>query len=262
VQLAACNARLWNRMGACGLVRSICGAAAETAVWATLGARMAPDPAEVRHSRLILLWGHNPASTQPHFMPLLREAQRNGAYVVVIDPHRSITARSADEHIQPRPATDAALALGLMHVLFRDGLHDEAWLAANTVGWEDLRERALAYPPERVAAITGVPVEMIESLAYRYGTTKPALLKFADGVQRHGNGGQTSRALLCLPAVVGQIGVRGGGLAYSTSDYVRWDAEALGHARECPPTPRVVNAIRFLGRRSLRFLPARRPSPV
>jgi anaerobic selenocysteine-containing dehydrogenase len=245
VQLAVCNQRLWNRMGASGLRRSICGAAAEAAVQATYGLRLAPDPADVVHSRLVLLWGHNPATTGPHFMPLLREAQRRGAYVVVIDPRRTITARSADQHIQPRPATDGALALGLMHVLFAEGLHDEAWLAANTIGWEGLRERASAYPPERVAAITGVPEETIVALARRYGTTKPALLKFSDGVQRHGNGGQTSRALACLPAIVGQIGVRGGGLFYSTSDYVRWNAEALGHASECPPTPRVVNMNRI-----------------
>lgn len=245
LQLGVCNARLWNRMGASGLERSICGAAAEAAVQATLGGRRAPDQADVAHSRLIILWGHNPASTGPHFMPALREAQRNGAYVVVIDPRRTLTARSADEHIQPRPATDAALALGIMHVLFREGLHDAAWLAANTVGWEDLRERAAAYPPQRVAAITGVSVEVIEALARRYGTTKPALLKFADGVQRHGNGGQTARALSCLPAVVGQIGVRGGGLFYSTSDYLHWDVDALGHAKECPPTPRVVNMNRL-----------------
>ncbi len=102
------------------------------------------------------------------------------------------------------------------------------------------------YPPERVAEITGVAVETIEALARRYGTTKPALLKFADGVQRHGNGGQTVRALCCLPAVVGQIGVRGGGLCYSTSDYVRWDAEAMS---AMPPsahrTPRIVNMNRL-----------------
>ncbi|WIG59028.1 MAG: Oxidoreductase, molybdopterin-binding [Ktedonobacterales bacterium] len=245
LQLGVCNARLWNRMGASGLERSICGAAAEAAVRATLGARWSPDPADLLASKLIVIWGHNPASTGPHLMPLLRDAQRNGAYVVVIDPRRTLTARSADEHIQPRPATDTALALGLMHVLFRDGLHDETWLAAHTTGWEDLRQRAEQYPPERVAAITGVPVAVIESLARRYGTTKPALLKFADGVQRHGNGGQTARALACLPAIVGQIGVRGGGLAYSTSDYVRWDLEALGHASECPPTPRIVNMNRI-----------------
>ncbi|HEX8728940.1 MAG TPA: molybdopterin-dependent oxidoreductase, partial [Ktedonobacterales bacterium] len=245
LQLGVCNARLWNRMGASGLERSICGAAAEAAVRATLGARWSPDPADLLTSKLIIIWGHNPASTGPHLMPLLRDAQRNGAYVVVIDPRRTLTARSADEHIQPRPATDTALALGLMHILFRDGLHDESWLAAHTIGWEDLRQRAEEYPPERVAAITGVSVEVIESLARRYGATKPALLKFADGVQRHGNGGQTARALACLPAIVGQIGVRGGGLAYSTSDYVRWDLEALGHASECPPTPRIVNMNRI-----------------
>ena len=245
LQLGICNARLWNRMGASGLERSICGAAAEAAVRATYGARLAPDLADLLYSKLIVIWGHNPASTGPHVVPLLREAQRRGAYVVVIDPRRTLTARSADLHIRPRPATDAALALGLMHVLFAEGLHDEAWLEANTLGWRELRERAAAYPPERVAAITGVPAETIVTLAHRYGTTTPALLKFADGVQRHGNGGQTARALACLPAVVGQVGVRGGGLFYSASDYVYWNAEAVGHAAECPPTPRIVNMNRL-----------------
>ena len=245
LQLGICNARLWNRMGASGLERSICGAAAEAAVNATYGARWSPDPRDVRQSKLVVIWGHNPASTSPHFVPLLRGAQRDGAYVVVLDPRRTLTARSADEHLRPRPATDGALALGLMHVLFGEGLHDEGWLRAHSVGWEDLRERAAAFPPGRVAAITGLPVEAIVGLARRYGATKPALLKFADGVQRHGNGGQTARALACLPAVVGQVGVRGGGLAYSTSGYVTWDEEAVGHAAECSPTPRVVNMNRL-----------------
>ncbi|HLV98027.1 MAG TPA: molybdopterin oxidoreductase family protein [Ktedonobacterales bacterium] len=245
LQLGICNARLWNRMGASGLERSICGAAAEAAVEATVGARWAPDPEDVQHSRLIVLWGHNPASTGPHFMPLLRQAQKNGAYVVVIDPRRTITARSADEHIQPYPSTDGALALGIMHILFSEGLADEAWLEANTIGWRELRERAAEYPPERASAITGVPTEAIIALARRYGTTKPAMLKFADGVQRHGNGGQTVRALACLPAIVGQFGVRGGGLFYSMSGYVRWNSEAVGHVSECPPTPRTVNMNRL-----------------
>jgi anaerobic selenocysteine-containing dehydrogenase len=245
LQLGICNARLWNRMGASGLVRSICGAAAELAVESTLGARWSPDPADVLHSRLVIIWGHNPASTGPHFMPLLRQAQKRGAYVVVIDPRRTLTARGADEHIRPRPATDAALALGLMHVIFAENLHDEPWLEANSIGWRELRQRAGEYPPERVAEITGVPAEAIVGLARRYATTKPALLKSADGVQRHGNGGQTFRALCCLPAIVGQYGVRGGGLGYSTSGYLKWDAEAVGHASECPPTPRSINMNRL-----------------
>ena len=240
-----CDERLWNRMGASGLDRTICDAAAERAVSVTYGARWAPDVRDLIHSKLIILWGNNPATTGPHLMPFLRDAQRRGAYVVVIDPRRTLTAKSADEHIQPYPATDGALALGLMRVLFTEGLSDDAWLEANTVGWRDLRDRAALYPPERVAAITGVPADTIVALARRYGAAKPALLKFTDGVQRHGNGGQTARALACLPAIVGQVGVRGGGLFYSAGGYAQWDTEAVGHASECAPQPRVVNMNRL-----------------
>src|ERR1051326_681248 len=164
VQLAVSNKRLWNRMGASGLERSICGAAASAAVTYTYGARLGLEYPDVLHSRLIVLWGHNPASTGPHFMPMLREAQRRGAYVVVIDPRRTLTARSANEHLQPRPATDGALALGLLHVLFAEGLHDEPWLEAHTIGWRDLRDRVASYPPERVAEITGIAAEKIVAL--------------------------------------------------------------------------------------------------
>jgi anaerobic selenocysteine-containing dehydrogenase len=245
VQLGVCNQRLWNRMGASGLQRSICGAAASAAVTYTYGARLGLEYTDVLESRLIILWGHNPASTGPHFMPFLREAQRRGAYVVVIDPRRTLTARSASEHLQPRPATDGALALGLLHVLFAEGLHDEPWLEAHSIGWRDLRDRVASYPPERVAEITGIPAETIVALARRLGTTKPALVKIADGLQRHGNGGQTVRAIISLPAVVGQVGVRGGGLSYYTADYISYDAEILAHKSACPPQPRVVNMNRL-----------------
>lgn len=245
LQLGVCNERLWGRMGASGLDRAICCAASHAATQATLGVRYSADYAEVAHSKLVLIWGHNPASTGPHFMPFLREAQKQGTYVVVIDPRRTRTARSADEHIAPRPATDGALALGLMHVIFSEGLHDEAWLEAHSHGWRELRERALAYPPERVADITGVPAETIVNLARRYATTKPALLKTADGIQRHQNGGQTFRALLCLPAIIGQYGVRGGGLAYSTGGYGAWDNEAVSYASAYAPPPRMINMNRL-----------------
>ncbi len=233
-------------MGASGLnSEAICGAAAERAVTATLGDRWGIDMRDFVHSKLIIIWGNNPASTGPHLMPFLREAQRRGAYVVVVDARRTLTAKSADEFIQPLPATDAALALGLMQVIFAEGLHDEAWLEAHSVGWRDLRDRAASYPPERVAAITGVAAETIIALARRIGASSPTLLKFADGVQRHGNGGQTARALACLSAITGQIGLRGGGLSYSTSGYIHWDEEALGHASDSPPEPRIVNINRL-----------------
>lgn len=245
VEMSVASARLWNRLGASGLERSICDAAATAAVIATLGERWAPDPRDVRHSKLIVIWGHNPASTSPHFMPILREAQRQGTYVIVIDPRRTITARSADLHLQPNPATDAALALGFMHVIFAEELHDESWLEHHSIGWRALRDRASHYPPARVADITGIAPEVIIQVARRYATTKPAMLKFADGIQRHGNGGQAVRALLCLPALTGQYGIRGGGLFYSQSGHIVWDAEAVGHASECPPVPRIVNMNRL-----------------
>ncbi|MBA2278165.1 MAG: molybdopterin oxidoreductase family protein [Chloroflexia bacterium] len=244
-QLSLCNTRLWNRMGASGLKRSICDAAAEVAIEATIGVRQSPDPRDLLQSKLILIWGHNPASTNPHVMPIIRRAQRAGARVVVIDPRRTLTARSADWHLQPRPATDGALALGLLHVLVAEGLADKAWLEEHSVGWRELRERAAAYPPARVAAITGLDEDEVVALARLYGTTKPGILKFSDGVQRHANGGQTIRALLCLPAVTGQYGTPGGGLYYSQSGWIAWDREAMGHASECPPTPREVNMNRL-----------------
>src|SRR5205807_5071608 len=141
VQMTVASARLWNRLGASQLQRSICGAAAERAVEATLGKRWSQPYADVRHSKLVIAWGHNPVSTAPHFLPFLRAAQHHGCRLVVIDPRRTPTAKSADLHLAPLPGTDGVLALGLAHLLVAEGLHDEAWLDAHTIGWPALRER-------------------------------------------------------------------------------------------------------------------------
>ncbi|MFQ5421977.1 MAG: molybdopterin-dependent oxidoreductase, partial [Anaerolineae bacterium] len=245
VQMGVTSGRFWNRLGASQLERSICGAAAETAVRATLGVRHSQPYHEVKHSRLVIIWGHNPVSTAPHFMPHLAAARRNGTQVVVIDPRRTRTARQADWHIAPKPATDAALALAMAHIILGEGWHDEAWLAAHTQGWPELRARLAEYPPERAAAITGVPAADIEKLAELYAHTRPSLIKIADGLQRHRNGGQTVRAILTLPALTGQYGRRGGGLAYSTSGFVQWDDEAVNKWSHCPPPGRWVNMNRL-----------------
>ena len=241
------NTRFWNRLGACRLERAICGAAAEEAIMLTLGARQSPPPQMLVHSKLILIWGSNPASTAPHFMPFLREAQRKGARVIVIDPVRTLTARSADQHIQPFPGTDAALALAMMHVMVVEGLHQPDWIVAHTIGWESLLERIMQFPPERSAQITGLGVETILDLARAYATTTPALLRVTDGINRHTNGGQTVRTLACLPAITGQYGLLGGGLMYSTSDWLKWNSEAITHAHDpaCPPAPRSLNMNRL-----------------
>jgi anaerobic selenocysteine-containing dehydrogenase len=242
VHMTVASARLWNRLGASQLQRSICGAAAEMAVEATLGARRSPPYADVLHSRLVVLWGHNPVTTAPHFLPFLRQAQRRGCRVVVIDPCRTKSAQGADLHLAPLPGTDGVLALTLAHVLVAEGLHDEAWLKAHTVGWPQLRERLAGFPPERGAAVTGLAERSIVELARLYGTCRPGLIKIADGINRNRNGGQNVRAICTLPALTGQYGVRGGGLGYSTSGYLKWDAAAV---HKLPPTGRTVNMNRL-----------------
>ena len=245
VQMSVSSGRFWNRLRASQLARTICGAAAEMAVELTLGSRQSQPYEDVRHSRLVVIWGHNPVSTAPHFMPHLRAAQRDGCQLVVIDPRRTRTARGADWHLAPLPGTDGALALGLAHLIVREGLHDEAWLQDHAVGWPQLRRRLEEYPPHRVAAVTGLPEEDLAELARLYATTRPALIKIADGLNRNLNGGQNVRAVCALPALTGQYGVRGGGLAYSTSGYLQWDAEAINKWSESPPPGRIINMNRL-----------------
>jgi len=244
---AVTDSRFWNRLGACRLERAICGHAAEEAVMLTIGGRLAPSPEMLIHSKLVLIWGSNPASTAPHVMPFLREAQRNGTRIIVIDPIRTLTARSADQHIQPFPGTDAALALAMMHVMVTEQLHRPDWIAEHTIGWEHLLERIMQFPPELAAHITGLTIETIVDLARSYATTTPALLRVTDGINRHTNGGQTVRTLACLPAITGQYGLSGGGLMYSTSDWLKWAGLAVTHVHEsgCPPEPRMLNMNRL-----------------
>jgi anaerobic selenocysteine-containing dehydrogenase len=245
VNMTVSSARLWNRLGASQLERSICGAAAECAVEATLGKRWSPAYAEVEHSRLVLLWGHNPASTAPHFMPHLRAAQRQGCQLVVIDPRRTLSAQGANLHLAPYPGSDGVLALGLGHVLVAEGLHDEAWLQGHSAGWPALRERLNDFPPPRVAQLTGLQEEDIVGLARLYARCRPSLIKIGDGINRNRHGGQNVRAICFLPALTGQYGTCGGGLAYSTSGYLPWDPQAVHHWQDCPVPGRVVNMNRL-----------------
>src|SRR5438034_4610663 len=244
---AVTDSRFWNRLGACRLERAICGHAAEEAVLLTVGGRLAPSPEMLLRSKLVLIWGSNPASTAPHIMPFLRQAQRNGTRVVVIDPIHTLTARSAAQHIQPYPGTDAALALSVMHVIVEEGLYSPEWIAAHTLGWELLLERIMQLPPERAARITGLSIETIVDLARSYATETPALLRVTDGINRHTNGGQTVRTLACLPALTGQYGLPGGGLMYSTSDWLKWDKAVVTHEHDpaCPQPPRSLNMNRL-----------------
>ena len=150
------------------------------------------------HSRFIVLWGTNTIVTNLHFWPLVREAQRRGAKVVVVDPIRTRTAEAADWHLQIKPASDAALALAMMHVIIRDGLVDHDYVSQHAVGYDALAERARQYAPERVADTVGLPAEDIERFAREYATTQPSLLRPLIGIEHHRNGAMQFRTLACL----------------------------------------------------------------
>ncbi len=246
LQMSVASGRFWNRLGASRLERAICGEAAAAAVIYTLGGKYGTPYHHVTDSDLVIIWGHNPVSTGPHFMPYLKKAQREGTKVVVIDPRRTRTAKGADWHLAPRPGTDGALAMGMAHVIFAENLHDEGWLQDHAIGWEAYRQHVQAFTPQMTADITGLAAADIVELARLYATAKPAHLKFADGINRHQNGGQTCRALAVLPALVGQYGVCGGGLGYSTGSFLSWDGDAVEKWSACPHPPmRKVNMNRL-----------------
>jgi anaerobic selenocysteine-containing dehydrogenase len=242
VQMTVSSARFWNRLGASQLERSICGAAAELAIESTLGLRWAPQYSEVQHSKLVVLWGTNPVATGPHFMPFLREAQKAGCRLVVIDPRRTASAAGAELHIAPKPGTDGILALGIANLLVAANLHDERWLSEHTVGWPQLRERLVEFPIARVARECDISEVSIHRLAELYGTVRPGLIKSNDGINRNRNGGQNVRAITALPAITGQYGTRGGGFMYSTSGYFGWNKAAI---HKILPTARSVNMNRL-----------------
>jgi anaerobic selenocysteine-containing dehydrogenase len=192
--------------------------------------------------KFIVNWGSNTAHTNSHLWSLMIRARKAGATIVTIDPYRSPTAARSDWHIQPRPGTDAALALGVLHVIWRDGLQDDDFLARGTIGADLLRRRVLdEYPPERVAAITGVDPATLSEFAHRYAREKPALIRLNYGLQRHHGGGMAVRTITCLPAVVGAWRDPGGGALLSTSGAYDFPIERLTRPDLSPPGTRIVN---------------------
>ena len=217
VNMSACDTRFWNRMGASQLERTICSAGAEAGYSYVYGWTGGIDPEAFAESRLIIAWGTNLSSTNVHMMPYIREAQAKGATFVVIDPYKTRTANAADWFIQPKPGTDAALALGMAHVIFSENLHDEPFLEERTVGWREFRARCAEFTPERAAQITGLTADEIVRLARLYATKTPAAIRLGYGISRTANGGSMVRAIACLPAVIGAWGKPASGLLLSTS---------------------------------------------
>ena len=219
----------WRQFGGCTRTYGdLCWPAGLEAARLTYGANRHNHPRLTTDACYLLIWGHNPAETNVHQMRLVLEAQERGARVAVVDPRATDTSDAADLHVQPRPGTDAALALGMARAIVRAGLHDEAFLAAHATGVERYLERVEGYSLDRVAHVTGVPAATIEALALDYARAKPALLIAGFGLQRNHHAGQTMRAVALLPALTGNVGVAGGGFQY---------ANLASHCLSDPPLP-------------------------
>ncbi|WP_243029938.1 molybdopterin oxidoreductase family protein [Thermus altitudinis] len=218
----------FRAIGASELEETICSAAGSAAWEMTYGPRLGPDPEEVPNARYILLWGINSLTTHSHLTPFLKEARRQGAKVVHLDPYANHTSRFAHEHLKLRPGTDAALAYALAHVLFREGLVDWEYLREAATGVEDFQREAEAWPPERAEALTGVPKETIERLAREMGEAKRVFLRVGYGMTRHPGGGNALRAVILLPALLGAWRYPGCGALLSTSGAFALNKRFLG----------------------------------
>jgi len=234
VQGESIAARFFNRLGASLLDRTICSSAGGEALVHTLGAKVGMRVEQFANARLILIWGSNSIASNLHFWRHAQEAKRQGARLVCIDPRRSETADKCHEHIALLPGTDAALALALMHELIQHDWLDHDYIERHTLGWEALRERAMAWPPERAAAVCGIAAQQIRDLARDYGACRadagPAAIRLNYGMQRVRGGGNAVRAIACLPALIGAWRKPAGGLLLSSSGQFPVQRAAL----ECP----------------------------
>jgi len=246
VQGESMAARFFNKLGASRLDRTICASAAAEGLTYTLGAKVGMRVEHFAQSALILIWGSNAIGSNLHFWRYAQEAKRLGARLVCIDPRRSETAEKCHEHIALLPGTDAALALALMHELITHDWLDHDYITRHTLGWALLRERALAWPPERAAAVCAIAPEQIRALARDYGSCaaagRPAAIRLNYGMQRVRGGGNAVRAVAALPALVGAWRHRAGGLLLSSSGEFPIRHEALERPElRADKAPRSIN---------------------
>ena len=244
LQGSSIDRRFFHAIGASMLDRTICSMAGTVGMRMTVGANIGADPEGLPESDLVLLWGTNTLTSNPHMWPLVLEARERGASVIAIDPIRTRTAAQCDEWIAIRPGTDAALALGMMHVLLERGLQDDDYIAAHTLGFDELRERVKEYSPERVSEITGIPAETVVSLGERYGRARSAFIRVNYGLQRHGGGGMAVRTIACLPALTGHWRRPGGGVQLSSSANFAFNTPVVQRP-DLSPKVRTINMIRL-----------------
>jgi anaerobic selenocysteine-containing dehydrogenase len=224
---ASMDRRFFHRLGASQLARNICSAAGEAGLKSVIGVKLGTEPEQFPHSRYIIAWASNIHGNNVHLWPFIQQARRAGAKLVVIDPYRTRTAACADWYIPINPGTDAALALGMMHVIINEELYDVDYLERCTLGFEQLRQKVQEYFPERVAQWTGIVSSDILKLAREYATSRPAVIRLNYGVQRSEGGGMATRAIAMLPCITGSWKEIGGGLQLSTSGAYGLNRDAL-----------------------------------
>lgn len=237
---------LFHALGASRLAAgTVCDSCCETAWDLTMGPVGGADPESVSDSDFIVSWGADLMAVNVHVWTRVEQAKKKGVKVVVIDPRRTKTAERADWHIPINIGTDAALALGVAHILVRDGKCDRAYLDANTLGFDKLEKDVLPrFTPQAASKITGVPVEDIERFAAMYGAAKKSFIRLGEGMTRLAQGGQALRAVLVLPAMTGAYGVQGGGALLLTASSINLDYNAI-RKPSGPASTRTVNHLRL-----------------
>ncbi|MFZ0016069.1 MAG: molybdopterin-dependent oxidoreductase [Acetobacteraceae bacterium] len=210
---------LFHAMGTSRLwAGTVCDSCMDAAWEATVGAIGGADPESVVESDLVICWGADLFATNVHFWAKLEKARKRRVQFVVIDPRRTRSAQNADWHIPIRIGTDAALALGIMHVLVRDGLCDRDYIARHTLGFSRVEREVLPrFTPDYVASVTGMTVADVERLAAMYGAAKKSLIRLGWGMTRFTYGGQALRTVALLPGVTGAYGRYGGGALNGTN---------------------------------------------
>ena len=243
VQGEGMAARFFNKLGASRLDRTICSNAGGDALAATYGAKVGMHVEHFAESQLIVIWGSNSIASNLHFWPLALAAKRAGATLVCIDPRRTETAEKCHHHLALTPGSDGALALAVMHELIVNDWLDADYLSRHVDGWAGLRERALAWTPDRAAPECGLAPAQIREFARLYGTTRPAAIRLNYGMQRVRGGGNATRLIALLPCLTGAWRHRAGGMLLSSGGwFAPFRNQTLGHPELLAGrTPRTVN---------------------
>lgn len=236
----------FRRIGATDQDRGICSPAKQAGFRAVYGDTLAIKPQEAQHSDLIVLWGINATATDVHILHDVNVAKKNGARVWIIDTHKTYTFNQAHEHIYVKPGSDGALALGMLHIIHRDGLADIDFIKKHVQGYDELvNDVLLDFTPEKASELCGVSVERMTEFAHAYAKAKAPFIRLGSGLSRYGNGAMSCRAVNALPAVVGAWQHLGGGLLSSASGSKFVGKDVMQQAHVDVPAKRLMPMIKL-----------------